>query len=76
MSKITFNDYTAEDYRRLMLRSSIIDGESYPKPLYDTDFEKWAELFDATKVKESNYLLVNIITFVFGISTVLFCHFG
>lgn len=76
MSKVIFNNYTAEDYRRLMLRSSRIDGESYPRPLIDTDPEKWAEMFDATKVKEPSYLLANIITFVVGISTVLFYHFG
>lgn len=71
-------EWKPEDYRKLMLRSSGIDGESYPRPLIDTDPEKWAEMFDATRelVKEPDYLAVNIITAVLGVALILFYHFG
>ena len=72
-----FYEWTQEDYRKLMLRSSPCQGEEYLKPLIDTDPEKWAQLFDATRVREPepNYLLANIITFLFAIISILFYHF-
>lgn len=77
MSKVTFHDYTDEDYRRLMLRSSRVDGESYPRPLYETDHEEWCKRFDATTVREiePNYLVINLITITIGIATILLYHF-
>jgi hypothetical protein len=77
MSKVIFDNYTAEDYRKLMLRSSRVDGVSYPRPLYETDPEKWAEMFDATRerVKEPNYTVKNIITAVLGVALILIYHF-
>ena len=71
-------DWKPEDYRKLMLRSSRIDGESYPRPLIDTDPEKWAEMFDATRerVKEPDYTVINIITALLGVALILFYHFG
>lgn len=64
--------------RKLMLRASRVDGESYPRPLIDTDPEKWAEMFDATRErgKEPDYTLVNIITAVLGVALILIYHFG
>lgn len=72
-----FYKWKPEDYRRLMLRSSMTEGESYPRPLYDTDPEKWAELFDCTRERplEPNYLITNLITIIIGITLILFYHF-
>lgn len=78
MSKVTYYEWTQEDYRNLMLSSSRVDGVSYPRPLIDTDPEKWAEMFDATRerVKEPDYTVINIITVVLGVALILIYHFG
>lgn len=56
MSKdIVFHDYTEEDYRKLMLRASRVEGEDCFKPLIETDPEEWYRSFDACYVPEPDY---------------------
>lgn len=70
--------YTQEQLQKRMLNSSRADGVSYPRPLIETNPEKWAEMFDCTRerVKEPNYTVTNIITALLGVALILIYHFG
>lgn len=78
MSKVTYYEWKPEDYRRLMLSSSRVDGVSYPRPLYETNYEEWHKRFDANAIREvePNYLAINVITAVLGVALILIYHFG
>jgi hypothetical protein len=60
-----------------MLNSSRADGVSYPRPLIETNPEKWAEMFDCTRerVKEPNYTIINIMTALIGFVLILAYHY-
>ena len=75
---LKYHTYTPEELRRRALMVKRMDGESYPRPLIETNPEKWAEMFDCTRerVKEPNYTLINIITVVLGLALILIYHFG
>lgn len=65
---------TAEDYRKLMLSSSRIDGESYPRPLYETNHEEWHKMFDTCYVSEHKHcenIIINIVRLFIIIELVL-----
>ena len=70
--------YTPEELRKRALMVKRIDGESYPRPLIETNPEKWAEMFDCTRerVKEPDYTVINIITVVLGVALILIYHFS
>ena len=78
MSKVTYYEWKPEDYRRLMLSSSRVDGESYPRPLYETNHEEWDKQFDANTIREvePDYTVINIITAILGVVLILIYHFG
>ena len=74
---LKYHTYTPEELRKRALMVKRIEGESYPRPLIETNPEKWAEMFDCTRerVKEPDYTVINIVVFILGIIAILFYHF-
>lgn len=75
---LKYNTYTPEELRKRALMVKRMDGESYPRPLYETNYEEWHKMFDCTRerVKEPDYTVINIITALLGLALILIYHFG